>query len=60
MVAIQKNKNAYPAPIETTTTGKIQEFSELKNQCEKEPMEDPLALILLGNISDSITQITVP
>ena len=60
MVAMQKNKNAYPPPIEDNAIGKIKVIIALKNQWEKEPMADPLALMLVGNISDRITQITVP
>ena len=43
-----------------TTTGKRNVVKPLKNQWENEPIDAPRALILLGNISDSNTQITAP
>lgn len=55
-----KNKNAYPPPIDDKAIGKTNVIITLKNQCENDPIANPIALISVGNISDKITQITVP
>jgi hypothetical protein len=55
-----KNKNAYPPPIVERAIGNTNVIIVLKNQCEKEPIADPLARISVGNISERRTHITVP
>ena len=42
------------------TIGNRNVVSVLNDQTENEPIEDARARILLGNISDKITQITTP
>ena len=41
-------------------TGKMKAMIVLNIQCEKEPIDEPLARILFGNISDNNTHITAP
>ena len=55
-----KNKNSYPPPLVDSAIGNTNVIIVLKNQCEKEPIADPLARISVGNISERRTHITVP
>jgi hypothetical protein len=59
-VPAKKNENTQPTPNLSTAAGNSNEIRKLKNQCEKDPSAIPLARILVGNISERITQITAP